>query len=358
MISRDRLDIADIASRAIAPKNLENLKEAGISIILPSPVWDVRDEQIYLRVSNSFYWSAVKRRTFHEILIDHLNTTLGKDWIETQAKLPLDDRHFIYECFNETDAFFKSKGLAIRKETEDLNSVAPNGYVQSLITLAFDVYLLANAGVLDIKLLNRLKLKDQYQGARYEISVASTFVKAGWIIEWCKDIRGVKIPEFIATSPDGKYKVAVEAKSKRRDGILHKDGVFDPTNAEKGNMLYLYTEALGKETFGLPYAIFLDINSPQKIAKGNKEHWLKDLLALFDTIDPDHNEETIDKQNLVVSTNFSPHYDGKETAIGGQYVIAYSPKAEHPIPQEYLDDIITSVSNVQSVPMLFPSHIN
>jgi len=358
MIDRSRVEIADIASRAIAPKNIDNLREAGISIILPSPVWDKQTREIYLRVGDRLFNSDRKRQTFHEIIIDHLGYVLGKDWKEAQAKLPLDERHFIFECYNETDALLNSGNADICKENEELNSVAPNGYVQSLITLAFDVYLLANAGVLDDKLINRLKIKDQYQGARYEITVASTFIKAGWSIEWCEDIRGVKIPEFIATSPDGKHKIAVEAKSKHRDGILHKGGVFDPLNAEKGNMLYLYKDALAKETFGLPYVIFLDLNSPQAIAKSDKEHWLKDLLALFDAVDPSHNEKTIDKQNLVVSTNFSPHYDGKSTAIGGQYVIAYSPNAEHPIPEHYLDSILASVENVQSVPMLFPSHIN
>lgn len=358
MISRDRIDIAAIASQAIPPINIEMLQQAGISIILPSPVWDIRTQELYLRVGNQFYWSDIKRKTFHEILIDHLSTVLGKDWKEAQAKLPFSDRHFIYECYNETDDFFKNEKLEVRKENDELNSVAPNGYVQSLITLAFDIYLLKNAGVLDEKLLNRLKLKDQYQGARYEITVASTFIKAGWKIVWCKDQKGVKIPEFIAASPDGKYKMAVEAKSKRRDGILHKDGLFDPTNAEKGNMLYLFKEALGKEAFGLPYAIFLDLNSPQTIAKANKKHWLDDLLALFDTVDPSHNEDTVDKQNLTVSTNFSPHYDGRKTAIGGQYVVAYSPKAQQPIPRDYLDGILLAVENVQSVPMIFPSHIN
>lgn len=357
MLDKNRVSLVDVASRAIPQKNIENLQAAGISIMLPSPVWDEQNKQIYLRVGDSIFWSVAKRRTFHEGLIENLDVTLGGDWLDAQSKLPLDERHFIYECFNETDAFLKSETLNQRKEGEDLYSVAPNGYVQSLITLAFDVYLLQNRDVLDSKLLNRLKIKDQYQGARYELSVASTFIKAGWTIEWCRDKKGVSIPEFIATSTDSKYKMAVEAKSKHRDGILHKKGAFDPTNAEKGSMLYLFKEALAKETFGLSYAIFLDLNSPQSIAKSDKKHWLNDLLALFDTVDPDHNENTIDKQNLVVSTNFSPHYDGRDTAIGGQYVIAFSPKAEHPIPQHYLDGIINAVANVQSVPMLFPSHI-
>jgi hypothetical protein len=358
MMSQDRVDIAAFASTLPVEYNTKELRKAGVLIDLPTPVWDKRTQELFLRVGNQFYWSDVKRKTFHEIMIDHLSTVLGKDWKLTQASLPLAERHFIFECYNETDSYLNGGAVEVRKENEELNSVAPNGYVQSLISLAFDIYLLKNAGVLDEKLLRRLRLKDQYQGARYEMTVASAFVKAGWSIEWCKDKQGVPIPEFIATSSDGTQKIAVEAKSKHRDGVLHKNGLFDPKNAEKGNMLYLFKEALGKETFGLPYAIFLDLNSPQTIAKKDKEHWLRDLMALFDSVDPNHNEETVDKQNLVVSTNFSPHYDGKEIAVGGQYVVAYSLKPEHHIPQIYLDDIIAAASNVQSVPMLFPSHIN
>lgn len=358
MIEDDRIEIAGIASRAIAPINIENLQKAGVSVILPSPVWDNKSKEIYLRVGNQMFYSDRKRNTFHEALIDHLSIVLGREWKEAQAKLPPDERHFIYECFNETDAFLSSDNADIRKEGENMNSVAPNGFTQSLIVLAFDIYLLANAGVLDEKLINRLKIKDQYQGARYEITVAAMFIKAGWAIEWCKDQRGVKIPEFIATTHDGKYKMVVEAKSKRRDGILHKNGVFDATSAEKGNMLYLFNEALGKETFNLPYAIFLDLNSPQTIAKTDKRHWLNDLIALLNTVYPDHDDTTINKENLIVSTNFSPHYDGKDKAVGGQYVYTTSPRAEHPIPAEYLEGILLAVENVQSVPMLFPSQIN
>jgi len=358
MIANDRVEMVAFASSLVPPVNVENLQKAGFSILLPSPVWDDRSKEIYLRVNNSIYFSDKKRVTFHEALIDHLSLVLGKEWKEAQAKLPVGDRHFIFECYNETDRYLSSRDADVHKENQQISSVSPNGYVQSLISLAFDVYLLENARVLDGKVVDRLKLKDQYQGARYEITVAAIYIKAGWTIEWCRDQRGVKIPEFIATSSDGKCKMAVEAKSKRRDGILHKDGVFDPKNAEKGNMLYLFKEALGKETFDLPYAIFMDLNSPQTIAKAHKEHWLSDLRALFSSVNPSHNESTIEKQNLVVSTNFSPHYDGRGKAIGGQYTIALSSNAEHPISNEYLDPIILAIENVQSVPMLFPSHIN
>lgn len=356
MISKDRIDTVYLASTLPVAKNIENLREAGISIGLPTPVWDERTEQIYLIVGKQLYYSGVKRTTFHEILIDHLLTALGKEWGVAQEKLPESQWNFIYKCVQETNAYFHSGGINMRQENEQLRTGAPNGYVQSLLSLAFDFYLLKSAGSLDAKVFERLKKNEQYQGARYEITIAASFIKAGWSIEWVKDMKGISIPEFIATSPDSKYRVVVEAKSKHRDGVLHKDGVFDAKSAESGSMLYLIKEALGKETFGLPFMIFLDLNSPQTIAKKDHEHWKNDLVALFKTIDAPDPSKRIDKQNLVMSTNFAPHYDGKDIAIGGQYVVAYSIKNEHPIPKIYLDSIVVAVSNAQSVPMLFPNH--
>ena len=67
-----------------------------------------------------------------------MSFVLGKEWKETQAKLPLDKRHFIFKCLNETDPYLKSENIDMRKENDELNSVAPNGYVQSLITLRPD----------------------------------------------------------------------------------------------------------------------------------------------------------------------------------------------------------------------------
>jgi hypothetical protein len=356
MLDADRAELISFSSRLIVPRNIENLREAGININLPAPVWDEKSNQIYLIVGKRIYFSGVKRETFHEILIEHLLTLLGKEWGNAQKALPSSNWNFIYECIQETNAYFHRGGINMRQENERLRSATPNGYVQCLLTLAFEVYLLQSADRLDTKVFNRLKINDQYQGARYEITVAASFIKAGWQIDWVQDMKGVSIPEFIATSPDGRYRLAVEAKSKHRDGVLHKKGVFNAKSAEKGSMLYLLKEALGKETFDLPYIIFLDLNSPQTIAKNDREHWKNDLVALYKTIDPPDSSERVDKQNLTVSTNFAPHYDGTDIAIGGQYVVAYSLKNEHPIPKGYLDGIVAAISNAQSVPMLFPNH--
>ncbi len=124
MMSQDRVDIAGFASTLPIEYNTTQLRKAGILIDLPTPVWDKRTQEIFLRVGNQFYWSEIRRKSFHEILIDHLSTILGKEWKLAQASMPLSERHFVFECYNETDDYLNGGAVDVRKENEELNSVA------------------------------------------------------------------------------------------------------------------------------------------------------------------------------------------------------------------------------------------
>ena len=46
--------------------------------------------------------------------------------------------------------------------------------------LAYDLYTLDHQALLQTKLVKRLKVKEQFQGARYEIYVSAAFVRAGF----------------------------------------------------------------------------------------------------------------------------------------------------------------------------------
>jgi hypothetical protein len=67
--------------------------------------------------------------------------------------------------------------------------------------------------------MERIRLPDQFQGARYELSIAAVFSRAGYEVEWLT-ARDRKLPEFIATHQTAKTEIAVEAKSRHRPGVL------------------------------------------------------------------------------------------------------------------------------------------
>ena len=83
-----------------------------------------------------------------------------------------------------------------------IKSIDPTGNVQSLLCLAYDVYSVMHCGELPASSVERLKDRDNFQGARYEIAIAAIFVRVGFNIEWIEDKQN-KHCEFIATNKEG-----------------------------------------------------------------------------------------------------------------------------------------------------------
>jgi hypothetical protein len=103
-----------------------------------------------------------------------------------------------------------------------------------------------------------LKDINQFQGARYEIYVTASFVRAGFEVELENETeRTTSHCEFTATHRTG-AKYSVEAKSRHRQGILGREGVapsFDFTNHA-----YHYVSAETPEPGKV--AVFTGINIP------------------------------------------------------------------------------------------------
>src|ERR1700722_1670668 len=83
--------------------------------------------------------------------------------------------------------------------------------------LAYDLYALDHNAELQNKLLARLRNRDQFTGARYEVYVAATFIRAGFDIEFENEDDGSTTHcEFTATHRRTLKRFSVEAK--RREG--------------------------------------------------------------------------------------------------------------------------------------------
>lgn len=82
---------------------------------------------------------------------------------------------------------------------------------QALLTLQQGIFSLPEP----LKLIERLKCRDGFQGARYEIAMAASLVRAGCDVNWInpKDaVFGVKTCELIATHRLTGVSFDVEAK--------------------------------------------------------------------------------------------------------------------------------------------------
>jgi hypothetical protein len=194
------------------------------------------------------------------------------------------------------------------------------------MNLAFDVYLLTHKNFLSDDWLNKLRNFKEYQGVRYEIAVASLFVRMGCTLEFYddKDVKPRPMrPEFIAVHAETGNRVAVEAKSRQRPGVIHAKGAQNLRKAMLGDFEKLFNKALKKQTDDLPYLIFIDVNAPSDInEKTSESRWFADLRKMMDS----RGESTTDNPQpytALIVTNYSPHYEGNEvTRTGGNCIVA------------------------------------
>jgi hypothetical protein len=126
-------------------------------------------------LGNKIYHGRRPEETFHEFILDVFKQTLGKEWWDEQ--LASQKKHFIMLCFLHYFEWQKKNATEANKANENSWYAIPDGWTQSLISLAFDVCSLQHAASLPEKLLSRLKNKNEYQGARYEIAVAAIFAR-------------------------------------------------------------------------------------------------------------------------------------------------------------------------------------
>jgi hypothetical protein len=276
-------------------------------------VWEAQEKRV--RAVGSTVAFRPSHESDHEFYIDMLcSQTLGAEWHRAQLECPAASRHVIEHWI---DAYRlarsgESKKAPLTKHAEHSLSSLATGELKSLLCLAHDNYTLLHAQALPDSLVKRLRLEDQFQGARYEMAVAAVFVRAGYEIRWLTTTDR-KLPEFIASHPSSKVEIAVEAKSRHRPGVLGRDGDLPDVEDLRVDVDGLMKRALEKETDGRPFIVCLDLNLPPEQG-GDTEAWSAELhrkvLAPF-------GRETTgepDRFSAVFFTNYSWHWDGEEPA--------------------------------------------
>ena len=135
-------------------------------------------------IGSRVYPGRPAKETFHEFILHVLRQTLGEPWRAAQAALPETERHFIFKCFEQLSLFLKEHTDPEALAREGQVSAEPNGWVRYLISLAWDVATLIHAGEPPDELIDRLRDRDNFQGARYELAIAAIFARLDCSIRW------------------------------------------------------------------------------------------------------------------------------------------------------------------------------
>lgn len=290
-------------------------------------------------------------RTFHDFLFDHLQERLGKEWWDSQIELDPKDRHVVVQWYFALSAWSQRNATDANREGSGWNAI-PNGPVQSLFQLAFDIYLLWHYDFLPDKLVDRFKDRHEFQGARYEIAVAAMFARLKYKIEWVAD-KSKKHCEFIALHPDTGDRIAVEAKSRRRDGVLHELQRYSGTLKMKGDIGNLLRDALIQKPAGHAFVVFVDLNLPATDAEFPDKPWFNDVRQLLADIDRVAEEAgKAQVYNAIFVTNFATYYgDPAKDAPHGEHVAIVARKPETPLKNpEPIIELVERMREYSQIP--------
>jgi hypothetical protein len=208
----------------------------------------------------------------------------------------------------------------------------------------------------------RLRRPTESQGARYEVAVAATMIRAGFDLqlENEKDSNR-RHPEFLATHRKTGQVLAVEGKSRHLPGVLGRAGRPIERERFRLDIRGLLRDALAKPV-AHPYAIFIDANMPPDFAREERQEWLGDVDRAVGLLDHGFNDLGIrigSGFNFLAITNV-PHHYGRpgEPPPNPLFYRLVSSVAQQLLPHpEVLGDIERSPQLIDRVPQEFPTDL-
>lgn len=234
----------------------------------------VKDHQI-VAVGNTIYWSKTWK-TFPDFLADYIKRKIGSGWGNAEIAKPLADRHPLMQWY---DAYCRYQEQTIKTPGE-VHSADTTGVVACYLGVAYALYLLDHNAELQARLINRLKNPGNFQGAYYELIVASILIRAGFTLTLEDETDpAAKHCEFAAISKTTGKRYWVEAKMRAVKGVLGRTADDGGSDAKPLSRLIPHLNGALKKPAKDERLIFIDLNTPARIGADGNPDWLEPATA-------------------------------------------------------------------------------
>ncbi|HLJ27485.1 MAG TPA: hypothetical protein VKY85_12300 [Candidatus Angelobacter sp.] len=286
----------------------------------------------FVAVGGRLHWSK-NWKFFPDFLNDYVPTTFGKDWFEVEVAKPENERHPVMQWRTGAYTYMNAQ----LPKPDGSYEAAPNGFMAAYLYFAYDLYCVADNGGLDDLLLQRLKNRNMFQGARHELFAEATCLRAGFTIEHENQRDGAsRHAEFTARHKQTGQQLSVEAKSKHRAGVIAMAGPPQPHEKLSLRFGHLVNDAVAKNP-PHPLVVFIDTNLPTRSADRvyvpesvNPFRPSRIMSALLDRVRREYGG--VDPYALLVFTNHPYHYGAPdELDLRKQLLSVLRPQAvNHP----------------------------
>jgi hypothetical protein len=222
-------------------------------------------------------------------------------------------------------------------------------------------------------LVHRLRIADQFQGARYELYVTASMIRAGFDVELENESDPSRTHyELTATHQRTKRKVSVEAKSTGRPGMMGKKGQTSSLDDVKAKIYEKLQKALLKRA-DHDHVIFIDENMPPYKGQVFQTPWLDEVASQMKKLEDRQRDDDPYPPAFLFFTNHPYHYVGNHDVEPGRTAfftginrsdLKVDPEQEEQSDARelanrfekenpHLSDLVTSVFHYTRVPMKF-----
>jgi hypothetical protein len=263
---------------------------------LGRPIISVKanDHQI-VAVGNVVHFSRTWK-TFPDFLADYIKGVLDPVWGNAELAKPFADRHPVMQWY---DTYCRYQQATIKTPGLPVQAIV-TGIVACYLGLAYNLYLLAHNGELQKRLIERLKVPDQFQGAYYELIVANLLIRAGFELELEDEADGTsKHCEFSARSRRTGKKYWVEAKMRSVVGQLGKTAADGTTSTNPLGRLIPQLNDAFKKPAADERLIFIDLNAEMTANPEGKPLWIEAAARRLER----YEKEDLDDWRLDVSVS-------------------------------------------------------
>jgi hypothetical protein len=298
-------------------------------------------------------WSE-KWKFIPDFLLDYVPGVFGAEWGQAELAKPEAERHPLVQWRVEAIRYMNAQ-----RQVDGHYEAVPNGFLAAYMAFAFNLFAVEDNSRLDDLLLERLKHREQFQGARHELFAEATCLRAGFRIER-EDERdpATQHAEFTAIHPVTGEQFSIEAKSKHRAGVLGRPGA--PLPHEKLSLAFgaLINNAIRKNP-PHPLVIFMDTNLPFKSAERvytaqslNPMVPSRYMVRLVERIRSEHGGT--DPYAMLAFTNQPHHYAAAHELDPQKHLLAVLSLANPVRRLEALQTLYQAVYLYGNIPNEFP----
>ncbi len=224
-----------------------------------------------IATGGTVHWSK-HWKTFPDFLNDYIKKTIGEAWGGSEIAKPLAERHPLLQWY---DAYCRYQKQTIPKPGE-VSTAVVTGLVACYLGVAYALYLLDHNVELQTRLIKRLKDPGNFQGAYYELMVASILIRAGFKLTLEDETDGdLKHCEFAAISPKTQKRYWVEAKMRAIEGLLGRTAADGGPEGNPLSQLIKHLNGALKKPAADQRLIFIDLNCPPVLGSDGKPTWVE-----------------------------------------------------------------------------------